>query len=69
MNETETRAEHIDPALKAAGWGVVAGSRIRSIIEFKQIIGRAMENFFAIFPRYGRFFSTLWKNRPDFSTL
>ncbi|MCW5787311.1 MAG: hypothetical protein KIT49_07430 [Nitrospira sp.] len=23
MNEAETRAEHIDPALKAAGWGVV----------------------------------------------
>lgn len=29
MNEAETRAEHIDPALKAAGWGVVDGSRIR----------------------------------------
>jgi type I restriction enzyme R subunit len=29
MNEAETRAEHIDPALKAAGWGVVPGSRIR----------------------------------------
>ncbi len=29
MNEAETRAEHIDPALKAAGWGVVEGSRIR----------------------------------------
>lgn len=29
MNEAETRAEHIDPALKTAGWGVVAGSRIR----------------------------------------
>jgi type I restriction enzyme R subunit len=28
MNETETRAEYIDPALKAAGWGVVEGSRI-----------------------------------------
>ena len=28
MNEAETRAEHIDPALKAAGWGVVEGSRI-----------------------------------------
>jgi type I site-specific restriction endonuclease len=22
MNEAETRAEHIDPALKLAGWGV-----------------------------------------------
>jgi type I restriction enzyme R subunit len=29
MNEAETRAEHIDPALKAADWGVVEGSRIR----------------------------------------
>jgi type I restriction enzyme R subunit len=28
MNEAETRAEHIDPALKAAGWGVMEGSRI-----------------------------------------
>jgi len=28
MNESETRAEMIDPALTAAGWGVVAGSRI-----------------------------------------
>jgi type I restriction enzyme, R subunit len=29
MNEAETRAEHIDPALTAAGWGVTEGSRIR----------------------------------------
>ena len=29
MNEAETRAEHIDPALKAAGWGVVEGSRVQ----------------------------------------
>ncbi|WP_222563989.1 EcoAI/FtnUII family type I restriction enzme subunit R [Novilysobacter antarcticus] len=28
MNESETRAEHIDPALKVAGWGVVEGSRV-----------------------------------------
>ncbi len=28
LNEAETRAEHIDPALAAAGWGVVEGSRI-----------------------------------------
>ena len=28
MNEAETRAEHIDPALKEAGWGVVEGSKI-----------------------------------------
>lgn len=29
LNEAETRAEHIDPALAAAGWGTVEGSRIR----------------------------------------
>ncbi len=38
MNEAETRAEHIDPALKAAGWGVVAGSAIRR--EFRITLGR-----------------------------
>ena len=29
MNEAETRAELIDPALKTAGWGVVDASRVR----------------------------------------
>jgi len=29
MNEAETRAELIDPALHEAGWGVVDGSRVR----------------------------------------
>lgn len=29
MNEAETRAELIDPALRSAGWGVVADSRMR----------------------------------------
>lgn len=29
MNEAETRAELIDPALRDTGWGVVEGSRIR----------------------------------------
>lgn len=28
MNEAETRAELIDPALAAAGWGVIEGSRV-----------------------------------------
>ncbi len=28
-NEAETRAELIDPAVKAAGWGVIDGSRVR----------------------------------------
>ena len=29
MNEAETRAELIDPALRSAGWGVAADSRVR----------------------------------------
>jgi hypothetical protein len=29
MNEAETRAERIDPALAAAGWGTLEGSRVR----------------------------------------
>ena len=38
MNEAETRAEHIDPALAAAAWGVVGGSRIRR--EYPITLGR-----------------------------
>src|SRR5437879_4037504 len=38
MNEAETRAEHIDPALKAAGWGVVEGSKV--LREFPLTPGR-----------------------------
>jgi type I restriction enzyme R subunit len=38
MNEADTRAEHIDPALAAAGWGVVEGSRIRR--EYPITLGR-----------------------------
>src|ERR1035438_720242 len=38
LNEAETRAEYIDPALKAAGWGVVDGSRIRR--EYPITLGR-----------------------------
>ena len=38
MNEAETRAEHIDPALKAAGWGVIEGSRI--LREYPITLGR-----------------------------
>ncbi|MCY3004790.1 MAG: restriction endonuclease subunit R, partial [Planctomycetota bacterium] len=38
MNESETRAELIDPALQAAGWGVVEGSRIRR--EYTITLGR-----------------------------
>ena len=29
LNEAETRAQYVDPALKAAGWGKIADSRIR----------------------------------------
>ena len=42
MNEAETRAERIDPALQAAGWGVVEGSRIRR--EYPITLGR-LEGF------------------------
>lgn len=38
MNEAETRAEYIDPALKASGWGVVEGSRVRR--EYPITLGR-----------------------------
>lgn len=38
MNEAETRAEHIDPALAAAGWGRVEGSRVRR--EYPITLGR-----------------------------
>ncbi len=38
MNEAETRAEHIDPALREAGWGVVEGSKI--LREYPITLGR-----------------------------
>ena len=38
MNEAATRLDYIDPALKAAGWGIVAGSRIRP--EYPITLGR-----------------------------
>jgi type I restriction enzyme R subunit len=37
-NESETRAELIDPALRTAGWGIVEGSRV--LREFKITQGR-----------------------------
>ena len=42
MNEADTRAEHIDPALKAAGWGIVDGSRV--LREYPITLGR-LEGF------------------------
>lgn len=40
MNEAETRAELIDPALREAGWGVIEGSRVRrEVITLGRLIG------------------------------
>ncbi len=38
MNEAETRAEYIDPKLKASGWSVVEGSRV--LREFRITAGK-----------------------------
>ena len=38
MNEAETRAEYIDPALVESGWGVAPGSRVRR--EYPITLGR-----------------------------
>jgi type I restriction enzyme R subunit len=38
VNEAETRADHVDPALKASGWGVLEGSRI--LREYPITLGR-----------------------------
>ena len=38
MNESETRAEYIDPKLKASGWGEAEGSKI--LREFRITDGR-----------------------------
>ena len=42
MNEAETRSDHIDPMLVAAGWGVTPGSRIRR--EYPITLGRLEGN-------------------------
>lgn len=46
MNEAETRAELIDPALAKAGWGVVEGSRIRREFRISQgrLIGKGQRS-------------------------
>jgi len=41
-NEAETRSDHIDPMLVAAGWGVTPGSRIRR--EYPITLGRLEGN-------------------------
>lgn len=40
MNEYESRSEHITPALKAAAWSVVEGSKMK--YEFQVTNGRVM---------------------------
>ncbi len=43
MNESETRAELIDPKLKACGWGEVEDSRVlreRDVCKIPKGIGR-----------------------------
>src|SRR3989344_9368317 len=38
MNESETRAEYIDPKLKSSGWGIIEGSKV--LREFRITDGR-----------------------------
>ncbi len=46
MNEAKTRAEHIAPALRAAGWGVVASiSDAVADLDPPAEIGRAFSDF------------------------
>lgn len=40
MNEAETRAELIDPKLKACGWGLVEGSKV---LRFQQTMVRQLD--------------------------
>lgn len=50
MNEAETRAEYIDPALRAAGWGVVEAKRLSAaytegLAQAKQYAGKIGARF------------------------
>src|SRR3989344_2574466 len=40
MNEAETRAEYIDPKLKASGWGEIEGSKV--LREFRITDGKIL---------------------------
>ena len=40
MNESETRAEYVDPMLKASGWGEVDGSKV--LREFRITDGKIL---------------------------
>ncbi len=47
MNESDTRLHKIDPQLKAAGWGIVDGSRITTEYTFTRgKISQTMEEHF-----------------------
>ncbi len=45
MNEAETRAEHIDPALALARWCVVDGSRIRREFPITQFLDFVLSHY------------------------
>ncbi|MDO5506097.1 MAG: DEAD/DEAH box helicase family protein [Pseudoxanthomonas suwonensis] len=61
MNEAETRAERIDPALAAAGWGVVEGSRVRR--EYRISPGRLQGHGQRAKPEIADYV-LLYRNRP-----
>ena len=45
LNEAETRAELIDPALAEAGWGKVDASRVRrEVISHGRLVGGGKKN-------------------------
>ncbi len=55
MNEAETRAEFIDPALKTAGWGAVEGFKVLRGIDItagKNQVGGVSCNQVNIFHEY-----------------
>lgn len=43
MNEAETRAEHIDPALKAVDWGVIEGSVFCPNIPSRRVVSKVLD--------------------------
>ena len=60
MNEQKTRLNYIDPALRAAGWGVVAGSHIR--VEFSITQGRLVGKNRRVYPLRADYV-LIYKNR------
>jgi type I restriction enzyme R subunit len=45
MNEADTRAQLIDPALKNAGWGVIDGSQVRrEVIALGRLVGNGQRS-------------------------